>query len=560
MSFKDELNNYIELIDISAKELASKANISSSTLCRYRNGDRVPKRNSVHLKSLISAIKNIADNKNIKINKKDIKNNLEKYLPEENINNETFKYNLNVLIKELQINTTDLAKYIGYDSSYISKIRNGSRKPQNQIEFITKISKYIIKNYNEDEIKNIINSKELSIDIINNWLLNNNYTNNIDSFLLKLDEFDLNEFIKTTNFDKIKIPTLPIQLSKSKTYYGLKGYKDSQLDILKTIILSKSKSDVYFYSNMSIDKASKDKEFKNKFIMGIGLLLKKGLKLNIIHNVDRPFNELIQGLEGWIPLYMTGQINPYYLKDNSNKLYSQIECVTNFAALSGNGITSNLEHSKYYVTNKKKEINYYIDNMNLLMKKASPLMDIYATNNKYEFENLLNNNINIKGKRKNIMYNLPIYILDEKLLKKLLDKNNISINDQKSIINYINNEKKQFNEILKNNEINDYISIIDKDTFDTINYYLPLSKIYNSIKIKYSYDDYLEHIKLIKKFKNKNYNYYLRNNYIFKNINIYIIQNKQVIISKEKNPNIHFVIYHKKLIDAINNYKIKESE
>lgn len=45
-------------------------------------------------------------------------------------------------------------------------------------------------------------------------------------------------------------------------------------------------------------------------------VFKKGHHLNIIHNVDRPFNEMMLGLESWIPIYMTGQISPYYLKDS----------------------------------------------------------------------------------------------------------------------------------------------------------------------------------------------------------------------------------------------------
>ena len=39
--------------------------------------------------------------------------------------------------------------------------------------------------------------------------------------------------------------------------------------------------------------------------------------------------------------------------------------------------------------------------------------------------------------------------------------------------------------------------------------------------------------------------------YVFKNINIAIIEKQQVIISKENSPSIHFVIHHPKLIDAI---------
>ena len=46
----------------------------------------------------------------------------------------------------------------------------------------------------------------------------------------------------------------------------------------------------------------------------MALMLKKGLHLYQIHNLDRSFDEMMLGLESWIPMYMTGLISPYYLK------------------------------------------------------------------------------------------------------------------------------------------------------------------------------------------------------------------------------------------------------
>lgn len=48
---------------------------------------------------------------------------------------------------------------------------------------------------------------------------------------------------------------------------------------------------------------------------------KKGLHLNMIHNVDRPFSEMMLGLESYIPMYMTGQISPYYIKGIQNSVF-----------------------------------------------------------------------------------------------------------------------------------------------------------------------------------------------------------------------------------------------
>ena len=64
----------------------------------------------------------------------------------------------------------------------------------------------------------------------------------------------------------------------------------------------------------------------------------------------------------------------------------------------------------------------------------------------------------------------------------------------------------------------------------------------------------MEHLEELKKFKNKNYKVVYMDNKTFKNITVTILEKNFVLISKNANPIVHFVIKHPKLIDAINNF------
>lgn len=64
-------------------------------------------------------------------------------------------------------------------------------------------------------------------------------------------------------------------------------------------------------------------------------------------------------MEGWIPMYMTGQISPYYLKDNQNRFFSHLLKVSGAAALSGEAIVGHHENGIYYLTKNKKELAIY---------------------------------------------------------------------------------------------------------------------------------------------------------------------------------------------------------
>ena len=42
MNFSQKLNEYMEVLSCSAKELSQRSGISASSFSRYRNGERVP--------------------------------------------------------------------------------------------------------------------------------------------------------------------------------------------------------------------------------------------------------------------------------------------------------------------------------------------------------------------------------------------------------------------------------------------------------------------------------------------------------------------------------------
>ena len=315
-------------------------------------------------------------------------------------------------------------------------------------------------------------------------------------------------------------------------------------------------------SDMPMEDMAEDVDFGKKWMFAIAICLKKGHHLNIIHNVDRPFNEMMLGLESWIPIYMTGQISPYYLKDNKNNIYNHFDYVSNAVALTGECIKGYHKKGMYYLTTNKNEINYYKEKSKLLLKKAKPLMEIYRETNSKEYELFLRKNETILCDRTRYLSSLPLFTISDELLIKILKRNKIETHDIDKIIKYKNNELKYMNNIIKNNKVNDYIYIIKEDEFKNDTPSLLLNNLFYDKKINYTYKEYIEHLKLTNIYSKKENNYEI--NYIkektFKNITISFLKNNYVIISKSSNPTIHFVIEHPKLVEAIENFNplIKE--
>ena len=574
MDFKTALNNYIKKLNCTSKELAIKANLSETVISRYRNGLRTPGVNKDEIKNLANAISVISYEKKINLNYDEVLNCLiDSVNKNDEFNYDNFCKNFNRLLNDLKINIKDMAKYINFDASYISRIRYNKAKPSTPSEFCNKVCSYVINRFNDNDIlikflncdKNI-NDKAL-FDNLYNFLINNENTitesKYINDFLISSDDFNLNDFIKAIKFDEIKVPNIPFYKAKTKSYYGIEEMKRGELDFFKATVLSKDTEDIFMCSDMPMEDMAEDISFGKKWMFGIAMCLKKGLHLNIIHNLDRPFNEMMLGLESWIPIYMTGSVSPYYLKNYSNNVYNHLNYTSGSVILTGECINSYHNKGKYYLTNNKKEVEYYQEKAKNLLKKATPLMDIYKNENIDSYNNFLKKYYETFEPRTRFLSSLPLFTITDTLLTSILKRNKLNKTDIDTILNYKNECYINYTNILNTSSITDNIHVLTKEEFKNSLSNLLLSDIFYNKRITYTYEEYLSHLKETETFSKKNHNYKLNKlAYLtFKNITVTIVNKKFVIISKEENPTIHFIIRHPKLVNAISNFKpiVKET-
>lgn len=569
MNFKEVLNKYLKELDCSSKKLSNESGLSESVISRYRSGERTPLKNSEQLNKLTKALFNIAkDNNKNKYTFDKIESDFNSTLASDDFDYTTFSNNLNTLITSLNINTHEMSKYIVFDASHISRIRYGKARPSNPVEFSNKICSYIFNRYkNSDDINNLMMvigckksdlSSERFFNTLFSWLTSEMVPvkNQISDFLHNLDSFNLDDYIKVIKFDELKVPNIPFYKAKTKHYYGIEEMKQGELNFFKGTVLSKSKEDIFMCSDMPMEDMAKDIDFGKKWMFAIAMCLKKGHHLNIIHNLDRPFNEMMLGLESWIPIYMTGQISPYYLSNLKNNIYNHLNYVSAAAALSGECINGFHNKGMYYLTTNKNEIEYYKEKSDLLLKKAKPLMEIYRENSIKEYHLFLKKDENIECDRTRYISSLPLFTISDELLIKILKRNKLTKEEINKIIKYKNNEFKYMNSILKKNKVFDYIYVIKENEFISDTPSLLLNNLFIDKTINYTYKEYIEHLKLTNEYakNNKNYNVLTEEDKTFKNITITILKNNHVIISKNSNPTIHFVIRHPKLVAAIESF------
>lgn len=569
MTFHEMLNQYIVQIGCSAKDLSASSEISAATLSRYRSGERTPDIDSEQLSRLANGIARLSQNSSNPLDADTVLSNLQSTLNKTILDYDQITKNLNTLISILGINMTELARNLNFDASYLSRIRSGQRKPADIENFIKGVCRFVVHHYTRSEDKAIITNltgcdladlADVSgyMNIIEKWFCGCAFEapDYMSDFLKKLDEFDLDEYIRAIHFDELKVPSVPFQLKASRHYYGIEQMKQGELDFFKSTVLSKSMEPIFMCSDMPMADMAEDLDFGKKWMFAIAMSLKKGLHLDMIHNIDRPFHEMMLGLESWIPIYMTGQVSPYHLKGVQTGVYHHFNYVSGTVALTGECIDGYHNDGKYYLTNNKEEVAYYKKKAAHMLSKAQPLMDIYRSDTENIYQAFLTADSKESGERHHILSALPIYTISEELLTRILTRHAVCEDDTRRLLEFARRQRERMDKILSSNPVLDEIPEITPDEFARYPMVLSLSGAFYETELTYTYEEYMEHLKQTQELESKCSNYSLKISHglAFRNIQIEIHKRKWVMISKNKTPVIHFVIRHPKMVHALENF------
>lgn len=570
MRFCEQLNEYITRLDCRGKELAEAAGLSAPSLSRYRTGERTPGRGSAVLTALSDALADMAKVKALPDMDADTLYSAFLQCDEyAGTDKKMLRENFNALIEVMGLSVAKLCRCANYDPSAIFRFRRGERQPAEPEQFAAAVASYVSREMDGPAQREVaaallgcaaedLSDRAVYCRRVQDWLLGSHAPreDSVSRFLTKLDEFDLNAYIRSVHFDELKVPVAPFQLPTSRSYSGLRQMMDSELDFMKAAVLSRSTEPVFLYSDMPMTEMAKDPFFPKKWMFGMAMLLKKGLHLNQIHNLERSFEEMMLGLEVWIPMYMTGQISPYYIKNTQSSPFLHLLKVSGAAALSGEAIAGHHSQGRYYLTKARREVAYYSKQAQALLDNASPLMEIYRGDRANEFNAFLLADAPKSGKRRGILSSPPLYTMEQETLTAFLDARQVAKGLREDILRHAAAQRQRVETILETEQVEDEVSSLSQAEFDKHPPALDVSGAFCESDLCYTYPEYVTHLQETARFAAAHPNYTLKRTaaQAFRNLQIFLREGQWAMVSKGKAPAIHFVIRHPRLREAMEQF------
>lgn len=473
--------------------------------------------------------------------------------------------NLNAAIDALDISVSGLSRALRFDSSYLSRIRTGQRKPANLEKFILETAGYIARTNSPSAIAGLIGQPAEELVPVGrcaaklcSWFSSETIRQRdyLGELLHQLDAFNIETYMSDSHFPEAVRVREPETLSLPKYYYGFDEMKQGELDFFRTVASSGAGGTVYMCNSIPMEDLTMDAAYMRQWMQSIAMMISKGADIHMIHDVNRPPDEMMLGLMSWIPLYMTGKVTSYYLPDASNRIYCHTDYVSDTAVLSGECIRGYHNEGKYYLTQSQTDLAYYKKRVRRLFSKAKPLMKTYKAEDRDAFFHFEDSEGSSGGTRINVLSSLPVYTLPGDVLESMLENNSFAEADKAAVRSYLSRQRNMTETILENGAICDEIYVLSEEAFSKEPVYLPLSGMFSEKGLRYTYQEYLRHLAATRQFAEDHAGYDLHTDAVhtFKNIQIQVNMGKWVIVSKNNAPSIHFVIKHPKMIRAFEEF------
>ena len=236
-----------------------------------------------------------------------------------------FHERIGICMQLADVSGSQLAKAVNIDPSLISRYRNGQRVPGSDIsvQLAETLWSYIEKKECMKELSAYMKKRESKISekAFVSWFISEDGNDDESAAEARslLDAFD--RYIKTAPVAPVPIDIKEFShlINDENGYYlGEKGLQDGVIRFLGNVYLHTPR-EILLFSDQNMNWMVSDPDYAQVWASLMAGCIKSGVHIRIVHNINRGLSEMNQAIKSWLPLYMSGMVYSYYLRDSEHK-------------------------------------------------------------------------------------------------------------------------------------------------------------------------------------------------------------------------------------------------
>ena len=341
------LNEIITLLGASTSDLAGFAGCTASNISRIRSGARIPRHGGIAAERLINGLYLLADDRGqlpalctltgCPGQPEALRSFLAAWLFEgepparpqtrkrpAQDEAHTFGARLHAVMNLAEFSNVRFGRLIHMDASYISRLRNGLRSVRSDPRAVDAICTVLLERLAaQDRLgalseltgipEDVLAGEVQGVAAFRDWICDvpDDPATRLDVLLGQIDSFSL------PAPDVEAAP--PAVWTAKPTYLGASGLREAVLRFFDTAAQG---GEMWLYSDRSMEWMTEDPVFLAQWKQGMLACIRSGVRIRIIHSLDRALDELLTAIQSWLPLYMSGCIEPYYCRRERSSRFS----------------------------------------------------------------------------------------------------------------------------------------------------------------------------------------------------------------------------------------------
>lgn len=428
-----------------------------------------------------------------------------------------FSDKLDFLMNITKTTNSALAFNTNLDASYISRLRSGRRNvPRNQT-YLRTMSEYFAKRCVEDyQRKALIDMMNISFlpsdyygisEFVFNWIVSDQSkeTKAVENFLI---DFSNTKVKKPIISNKILENTLAeIPKTDKSTFYGIEGKRQAVICFLSEVLECKTPQTLLLFSDEPTDWMTDDKDFEKKWAFLMSQLLLKGNRIKIIHTVSRDLDEMLNAIGHWMPLYMSGLIEPYFYPKKRDGIFKKtLFIVPGVCAVISSSIGDMIDKACNLFFREQRAIAAFAEEFNQYLGICKPLMRVFTLKDVKPYLNTL---LEFEKEKSDSMIkteSLSLLTMPENVVARITSR----IGETSTrYVEYQKNRIKLFENNLKTNTFTEIIRLPDIESVINSKVKVALFVILGGGMVYYLIDEYIDHLENIIRLLNTYSNFHV---------------------------------------------------
>ncbi len=286
------------------------------------------------------------------------------------------------------ISNSRLALALSVDPSLISRWRSGSRTPSRKNRYIENIAAFFASRVDKTsqltamlEVLNLpttltLNNAQLEKSL-KLWLENeaSSEDNMIDNILNQLQTYGQPRPLPAQPVGELSLPDGTQTVGQ--TYYGIRGKQAGVLQFLSMVLAHPTPTTINLYSDESMDWLTSDPEYYLVWGYIATMMLGKGHRIRVIHTLQRDITEMHEAIERWMPLYMTGSIEPFYYPRYREQIFRRTLFVApGIASFTSISLPDTASTAAHHLSTDMRTIQGLAEEFNRFLAFCRPLMKV----------------------------------------------------------------------------------------------------------------------------------------------------------------------------------------